>query len=188
MTGRLQSRSRGTSLYGRELARRPGNESVQKSRELARQVIGLIAPQVVDQYISERALAYEAKRIGLSVSDEELANTIRGLLTRFTGGAAVDKAVYERIVNDQGFTIPQFEANMRKQILMTRIQNIGLEGVVVTPKEIEDEYKRRNTKAKIDYIVFKAGRGVVNMFTTNVGSPFDPKLEKDLAMKMASRA
>jgi len=44
-----------------------------------------------------------------------------------------------------------------------------------------------NVPVYSDYIVFKAGRGVVNMFTTNVGSPFDPKLEKDLAMKMVSR-
>ena len=126
-----------------------------RRKDIPAEMAQIYAPQVIDQYINERALAYEANRIGLSVSDEELANTIRGLLTRFTGGAAVDKAVYERIVNDQGFTIPQFEANMRKQILMTRIQNIGLQGVVVTPKEIEDEYNRRNTKAKIDYIVFK---------------------------------
>ena len=45
-----------------------------------------------------------------------------------------------------------------------------------------------NVAVYSDYIVFQAGRSLVNMFTTSVGSPFDPKLEKDLANKMAGRA
>ena len=59
-----------------------------RRKDIPAEMAQIYAPQVIDQYISERALAYEANRIGLSVSDEELANTIRGLLTRFTGGAA----------------------------------------------------------------------------------------------------
>lgn len=168
-----------------------------RRKEIPSEMAQIYAPQVVEQIISERALAYQANRIGLNVSDEELATTIRGLLTRFTGGAPIDKAVYERIVNDQGFTIPEFESNMRKQILLNRIQNIAAEGVVVTPKEIEDEYNRRNTKAKIDYIVLKpedlrsqiqiTAEEVQNYYNANKQTFRDPE-RKDVVVLIADQA
>jgi hypothetical protein len=45
-----------------------------------------------------------------------------------------------------------------------------------------------NVPVYVDFVYFRSGRGEVAMVTTNAGSPFDPKLEKALAMKMASRA
>jgi hypothetical protein len=45
-----------------------------------------------------------------------------------------------------------------------------------------------NVPVYVDFIVFRAGRAEVTLATTNLGSPFDPKLEQDLAKKMADRA
>jgi len=45
-----------------------------------------------------------------------------------------------------------------------------------------------NVPVYVDFIVFRAGRAEVTLATTNLGSPFDPKVEQDLAKKMADRA
>jgi len=44
-----------------------------------------------------------------------------------------------------------------------------------------------NVPVYVDFIVFRAGRAEVTLETTNAGSPFDAKLEQDLAKKMADR-
>jgi len=44
-----------------------------------------------------------------------------------------------------------------------------------------------NVPVYVDFIVFTSGRAEVTLATTNLGSPFDPKLEQDLAKKMADR-
>ena len=45
-----------------------------------------------------------------------------------------------------------------------------------------------NVPVYADFVVFRAGRALVNLFTSSLGSPFDSDLEKDLAKNMAGRA
>ncbi|MBV9284735.1 MAG: hypothetical protein JO176_08965 [Acidimicrobiia bacterium] len=44
-----------------------------------------------------------------------------------------------------------------------------------------------NVPVYVDFIIFRAGRAEVTLQTTNAGSPFDTKLEQELANKMADR-
>ena len=45
-----------------------------------------------------------------------------------------------------------------------------------------------NVPVYVDFIIFRAGRAEVTLATTNVATPFDPKLEENLANKMAGRS
>ena len=45
-----------------------------------------------------------------------------------------------------------------------------------------------NVPVYADFVYFRSGRAEVSLVSTNLGSPFDPKLEQDLAKKMADRA
>jgi hypothetical protein len=40
----------------------------------------------------------------------------------------------------------------------------------------------------VDFVIFRAGRAEVTLATTNLAAPFDPKLEEELANKMAGRS
>src|SRR6185437_6192093 len=80
----------------------------------------------------------------------ELATAIQSI----GGGQFSDPAAYQRFVEQAGYTIPQFENNMRQQMLLTRLRDIVLAGVVVTPAEAQAEYKKRDEKAKLEYIAF----------------------------------
>lgn len=110
-------------------------------------------PTLVDQMIAERAVAYQAGRMGFTITEEELGNALRSMLGNILQGG-FDKERYTAFLAQQNMTVADFEGNVRKQMLLTKLRNIVLEGVVVTPDEIEAEYRRRNEKVKLDYISF----------------------------------
>jgi peptidyl-prolyl cis-trans isomerase D len=113
-----------------------------------------IIPQLVDQAIAERAVAYEAQQLGFRVSDRDLANTLRSFPF---GSLPADQ--YQQYVEQQvGLTVPAFEDNVRVKIFEDEIENIIVEGIIVTPAAAEAEYRRRNQKMKIDYIGFSAAK------------------------------
>jgi peptidyl-prolyl cis-trans isomerase D len=120
------------------------------NRQVSPDVISAIVPQIVEQNITDRALAYEAKRLGFQVTDGELANTIRSIGQFGT----LTPQQYQMTVEQQNMTVPEFESDVRVDQFRQAIQNIAIEGAFVSPAEIEAEYKRRNDMAKVDYIAF----------------------------------
>lgn len=126
-----------------------------RNRNIPADLAATMVPQYVNQMISERALAYQAARMGFQVTDEDLARTIRSIFPQlFQDGKFAGREIYAAMLQQQNLTVPEFEANLRKQLLLTKLQNLALEGTVVTPDEVEREFRRRNEKVKLDYIAF----------------------------------
>ena len=121
-----------------------------QSRQIPPDMMQYLLPQLIDQRISDIAVAYQAKRMGFEVTDADLANAIRSLPN--VGNLPADQ--YRAAIEQLGMSVPEFEANMRKRLYILQLQNIALEGVVVTPQEVAQEYSRRNEKIKIEYIAF----------------------------------
>ncbi len=123
-----------------------------------------IIPQLVDQAIAERAVAYEAQQLGFRVSDRDLANTLRSFPF---GSLPADQ--YQQYVEQQvGLTVPAFEDNVRVKTFEDELESIIVEGIIVTPAAAEAEYRRRNQKIKVDYIGF---------LTSKVTADLKPKPE-----------
>ena len=57
-------------------------------------------------------------------------------------------------MQQQGLTVDEFERNIRTNLLLLRLQNIALEGAIVTPAEVEQEYHRKNDKVKVEYVAW----------------------------------
>ena len=53
--------------------------NVLQNRQLPREMVDSYVPQLVDQAIADRAVAYEAQQLGFQVTDAQLAKTIRSL-------------------------------------------------------------------------------------------------------------
>jgi parvulin-like peptidyl-prolyl isomerase len=128
-----------------------GIRNVLQGRQVSPDVIAAIVPQLVEQTITDRALAYEAKRLGFEVTDGQLANQIRSN----PQVAALTPQQYQMFIEQQfNQTVPEYEGNLRLGLLSQNIQNIAMEGAFVSPAEVEAEYRKRNETAKIDYIAF----------------------------------
>ena len=124
-----------------------------KNRNFPVQMIQAYLPEFVNQFVAERASACVADEMGMRVTEEEVANSIRSMLPQvFQGG--FNKELYAGFLQQQGLTIPEFEANVAKQMRLNRLRIVVMEGVVVSPAEVEEEFKRRNEKIKVDYVRF----------------------------------
>jgi peptidyl-prolyl cis-trans isomerase D len=130
-----------------------GVQNSMKGRQLPPELLPTYAPRVIDQMITDKALAFEAARLGLQVSDADLADAIRQVMPNlFPDGKFVGKDAYAAVLSQNSVTIPEFEADLKQQILITKLREIAVEGSVVTPAEIEESYRRQNDKIKVQFV------------------------------------
>jgi peptidyl-prolyl cis-trans isomerase D len=147
-------------------------QGMMRNKSIPPEMVQLYIPQLVDQMISERAMAYQAKRMGFEVSEAETATAIRSVLTQLFPTGEFNKDIYERFLSEQGLTVSEFESNMAKNLLVLKLRNIALEGVVVSPQEVEREFHRRNDKVKLEYVVFDPDK-LKNQVTTTAAEELD---------------
>ena len=132
-------------------------QAMMRNRQFPTEMLQIYVPQMVNQMVSERAVAYQAGRMGFEVSEADVAMAIKSMLPQvFQGG--FNRDTYEAFLAQQNMTIPEFESNVRKNLLLVKLQNLALEGMVVTPSEIEQEFRNRNERIKIDYMEFNADK------------------------------
>jgi peptidyl-prolyl cis-trans isomerase D len=129
-------------------------QQIMRNKSVPPEMIQIYLPQLIDQMITERAVAYQAKRMGFEVTDADTARAIRSVLAQLFPNGEFNKQVYEQFLSQQGLTITEFEDNIRKNLLLLKLRNIPLEGVVVNPNDIAQEYHRRNDKAKVEFVSF----------------------------------
>jgi peptidyl-prolyl cis-trans isomerase D len=128
-------------------------QATMRNKQFPPELLPNYIPNMVDQMVTERALAYEANRLGIVVTEKDVADTIQQIAPNlFPDGKFVGKQAYAAMLAQQQMTIEDFESDLRRQILITRLRDIALEGTIVTPLEIEDAYKKKNEKIKIEYV------------------------------------
>jgi peptidyl-prolyl cis-trans isomerase D len=134
-------------------------QNTMRGRQIPAEVLPMYVPQMIDNMINERALAFEAERLGFEVTDDQIGDAIRTYIpSLFQDGKFLGKEAYAAMLAQQNMTIPEFEAEMRRQLLITRLRNVALEGTIVTPQEIEQEYKKKNEKVKFEYVKLTADK------------------------------
>ncbi|MBZ5728183.1 MAG: peptidylprolyl isomerase [Acidobacteriia bacterium] len=169
-----------------------------KGRQLPPEVLPAFLPQMVNEMIAQRALAYEAERLGFRVSDADVANAIREMAPNlFPDGRFVGQDMYAAMLAQQNLTIPEFEGDLKRQMLIARLRDVALEGTIVTPLEIEQEYRKKNEKIKIEFVKLTqekyrkesqpSAEDVQNYFKVN-SSRYQVPEKKDLAILIADQA
>lgn len=145
-----------------------------RNKNFPPQMIQNYIPEFVNQFIAERATACQATDMGIRVSQEEVANAIKSMLPQiFANG--FNKELYVSFLQQQNLTVPEFEANVQKQMQLVKLRNLIMEGLIVSQDEIESEYKRRSEKIKIDYVSFDSSKfkGQVNLSPADIQTYFN---------------
>ena len=125
--------------------------------ELGRQ-LG-IAVQALDGLIAKHILTVEAERLGLAVSAEEL----RAAILEIPGfenetGAFIGEDEYQQTLRANGFTVGDFERELRSQLLVQKLRDVLAQTLYVTDQEIESSYRDQVERASIRYVQVDAGR------------------------------
>lgn len=109
--------------------------------------------QVLDYLISQHVVSVEAKRLGLQVTDTEVQDKVLSNPAFVDGGGFIGHARYEALLQQNNMSVVEFETAIRNQLLSEKLLSFLTAGVTVTDKEVEEEYRKKNEKAKLDYFV-----------------------------------
>jgi peptidyl-prolyl cis-trans isomerase D len=117
----------------------------------------LYAQQILKQLVFEKEIEYEAKRLGITVSDQERADRIRQFVpTAFSGGTFVGMDRYAAEVQARyQMTVPVFEELVRQGLLEEKFRKLLTDGISVGPAELQDEFRYKNEKVQLDYALIK---------------------------------
>ena len=141
---------------------------------LPKGIIAMYIPTIVNQLIEQKALAYKAHEMGLSVSDEELGSSIQSTFATQMGGK-FDMQIYRSFLAQQGLTDRAFEEQQREAMLVTRLESIEKQSLIVSDEDARAEYQRKNLKIGLAYLKFegKDFLGKVNKDPAAVKAYFD---------------
>jgi peptidyl-prolyl cis-trans isomerase D len=123
--------------------------------QLPPEYIDIYVPQVVEQMVQDRAIAYEFSRLGLRVSDDEVLVGLQSVNPQyFKDGVLISKDEYEQRLAAQGMTLQDGVDDMRRQLMNAKVKNIVYASILVPDKEVLDEYRKQKERATIEYLGF----------------------------------
>jgi peptidyl-prolyl cis-trans isomerase D len=101
------------------------------------------------------------------------------------------------LLAQQGLTVGEFEHDLKRQMLITRLRDVAMEGTIVTPLEIEQEFRKKSAKIKVEYVKVTADKyraevqptpeEIQTYYRANTAAYQTPE-KKNLAILMADQA
>lgn len=136
-----------------------------------------IDQQILQQMIDEQASLVEAERLGITVSDEELAQQIFAIPGLQENGRFVGEARYELILRSQAppMTKGAFEENLRRSLMIDKLRAALTDWMTASDAEVDREFTQRNEKVKLQVVALTADRfrDQVTVTDADVASYFD---------------
>jgi peptidyl-prolyl cis-trans isomerase D len=143
-----------------------------------------IARRLLQQLMDDEAVQVEAERLGLRVSDEELSQRIQSIpgFKDPTTGKFIGDAAYQRLLKVQRPPIiaTEFEREIRRQMLGEKMQALVTGWVQVEDNEVDQEYRKRNEKVKLELAVFTATqfRNTIQPTEAELTAQFSANIDK----------
>jgi peptidyl-prolyl cis-trans isomerase D len=108
--------------------------------------------KVLDDLIAKILILQEAKRLGFSISDEELRGVIESV-PAFQVNGQFDKRNYERFLRLSRMTSEEFEQAQRETLLLSKtVSLIKMNGGKVSDEEVLDTYLFENERVNLTFI------------------------------------
>ena len=122
--------------------------------------VQFLLPRIGQQQVERAVLQREADRLGLQVSDADLARELRtGTFSQylFPDGKYIGDDAYLNFV-DRYFqtSVANFEKELKSDLEIQRLQAMVTGGVTVSDAAVRADYLKTGTKIKFDYAVISA--------------------------------
>src|ERR1700685_1941728 len=146
----------------RETAREMAEQQAQQYGKNASMLLPFLIQQdtqrAVDQLIGREALLSIAQHLGFKATPEEVKDELQHghyATVFFPGGTFIGQAEYEGLLQQHNLTPALFEENVRKEILIGKLQAMITNTASVGDAAIRQEFNKENMKVKFDYAVLK---------------------------------
>lgn len=129
----------------------------ERSGQFPKSLEPLYAQQILNNLVYERELELEARRLGIHISDEERSDRIRMILpASVNGDTFVGKERYSaEVLQRTGMSVLEFEEQVRRALLEEKFRRLITDGISISPQEVQQEFKQRNEKVKLEYVLIK---------------------------------
>jgi len=128
-----------------------GQSGGQLTRELAVQ-LGLPG-QALDQLVERRVVIQEARRRGLVIPDQEVAEANLTNQAFFVNGQ-FDRQAYDDITRQNYGSAKNYEKQLREDLLYSHMLSAVLQTVKVPEAEVRQAWEASNDKASLRYVIF----------------------------------
>lgn len=114
-----------------------------------------IPQRVLEELIQQSLLLQMAKDMGLTASDQELQDKIMNYPSFQREGKFIGVEEYKSLLGWNHIPIPEFESQMRQEIILTKLVRVLTAGLAVTPDQAWENYRQTSETAKIEYLVLE---------------------------------
>lgn len=115
-----------------------------------------LTQKAIDGLIEQALLLDEAKQLGLSVSEQELVDSIASIQA-FQENGRFSKDRYLQVLAYQRLSADEFEEMQRKELLTDKVRQQLQADITVTPQEVEAEFKNNNDKVNLAFVRLAPG-------------------------------
>ena len=114
--------------------------------------------QILQQMIDEHAALQEAERLGVTVTDAEIRERIVSFPAFQQNGQFVGEQAYVQRLRLQSppMTPAQFEEDIRRSLMLERLQAAVTNWITVTDEDLRREHVRRSETIRVSAISFRA--------------------------------
>ena len=114
--------------------------------------------QILQQMIDEYAALQEAERLGVTVTDAEIRGRIVSFPAFQQNGQFVGEQAYIQSLRLQSppMTPAQFEEDIRRSLMLERLQAAVTDWITVTDEDLQREHVRRSETISVSAISFRA--------------------------------
>jgi peptidyl-prolyl cis-trans isomerase D len=119
------------------------------TRELADQ-LGLPA-QALEQVIDRELVVQEAKRRGLTVTQQELTRTVHAIPT-FQENGAFNFAIYEESTRAMYGSAAKFEASLRENLLFQKMMGAVRETVKLSDADVREAWENESDRVNLQFL------------------------------------
>ncbi|CDI03974.1 putative PpiC-type peptidyl-prolyl cis-trans isomerase [Candidatus Competibacter denitrificans Run_A_D11] len=107
---------------------------------------------VLRQLVDERILDEIARDQGFRIGDQQLHDAILGLPV-FQQSGGFDKALYERLLRNQGFTATAFEEGLRQSLATQQLRDGVVDSTLITAAEQDQIVALLKQQRELQYLV-----------------------------------
>jgi peptidyl-prolyl cis-trans isomerase D len=119
--------------------------SEDKSKEIKKEILNALI---------DRSLQLEyAKKLGISATDEEAAQSIASIQA-FNDKGVFQKERYIAYLNSQRISVDDFENEQKDTIVLTKLRNMFYAGIKITSDELRTYYMKRGRRVAAQYVCF----------------------------------
>jgi peptidyl-prolyl cis-trans isomerase D len=128
---------------------------VESSGQMPAALQPIYAQQIIQNLVGQKLIELEAQKLGITVTEGEVADRIKTILpTAYENGVFVGDQAYAAQVSERfQMTVDEFEDLVRQSLIQEKVGELVTSGITVSPQEVQAEFRRKNEKIKIDYVV-----------------------------------